>query len=44
MHVTAPVISTRAVEEILQKAAITPIEKHAALRGITDKIMVYEIP
>jgi class 3 adenylate cyclase len=44
IHVTGPVMAAGAVEAILQQAAITPIEKHAALRGITDKIMVYEIP
>jgi class 3 adenylate cyclase len=44
IHVTGPVMAADAVEAILQHAAITPIEKHAALRGITDKIMVYEIP
>jgi class 3 adenylate cyclase len=44
IHVTGPVRSAHAVEAILQHEAITPIEKHAALRGITDKIMVYEIP
>lgn len=44
IHVTGPVMAADAVEAILQQAAITPIEKHAALRGITDKIMVYEIP
>jgi class 3 adenylate cyclase len=44
IHVTSPVISTQAVEAILRKAEITPIQKHAALRGIADKIVVYEIP
>jgi class 3 adenylate cyclase len=44
IHVTGPVISAHAVEAILQKAQITPIQKHAALRGIADKIVVYEIP
>jgi len=44
IHVTGPVMAADAVEAILQHAAITPIEKHAALRGITDRIMVYEIP
>jgi class 3 adenylate cyclase len=44
IHVTGPVISAHAVTAMLAKKAITPIEKHAALRGITDKIMVYEIP
>jgi len=31
------------VAAILEKAAITPIQKHAALRGIADKMLVYEI-
>jgi hypothetical protein len=29
---------------MLEKAAIKPIEKRAALRGIADKMLVYEIP
>src|ERR1700754_3516182 len=44
IHVTGPLIGSPAVTAILEKAAITPIEKHAALRGIADKILVYEIP
>jgi class 3 adenylate cyclase len=44
IHVTGPVIGVPAVTAILEKAAITPIEKQAALRGIADKILVYEIP
>ncbi|MGM4902260.1 adenylate/guanylate cyclase domain-containing protein [Tardiphaga sp. 866_E4_N2_1] len=44
IHITSPVISALAVEAILRKAEITPIQKHAALRGIADKIVVYEIP
>src|SRR3954453_21053939 len=44
IHVTGPVIGPPAVTAILEKAAITPIEKHAALRGIADKMLVYEIP
>jgi class 3 adenylate cyclase len=44
IHVTGPVISANAVTEMLERAAITPIEKHAALRGIADKMLVYEIP
>jgi len=34
----------RSVDGILEKAAITPIQKQAALRGIADKMLVYEIP
>jgi class 3 adenylate cyclase len=44
IHLTGPVIDAPAVTAILDKAAITPIQKHAALRGIADKILVYEIP
>ena len=44
IHVTGPVIDAPAVAAILDKAAITPIQKQAALRGIADKIVVYEIP
>ena len=44
MHITGPVLDAPEVATILQKAAITPIQKQAALRGIADKIVVYEIP
>jgi class 3 adenylate cyclase len=44
IHVTGPVIDAPAVAAILEKAAITPIQKQAALRGIADKMLVYEIP
>jgi class 3 adenylate cyclase len=44
IHVTGPVISAHAVDAILQKANITPVQKQAALRGIADRIVVYEIP
>jgi class 3 adenylate cyclase len=44
IHVTAPVIDTPAVASILEREAIKPIQKHAALRGIADKMLVYEIP
>jgi class 3 adenylate cyclase len=44
MHVTGPVIDSPAVAAILEKAAIKPIQKQAALRGIADKMLVYELP
>ena len=44
IHITGPVIESPAVATILQKEAIRPIQKEAALRGIADKIVVYEIP
>ena len=44
IHLTAPVIEAPGVAAILEKAHIMPIRKQAALRGIADKMMVYEIP
>src|SRR5215813_4378216 len=44
IHITAPVIDAPGVATILEKEAIRPIQKHAALRGIADKVLVYEIP
>src|ERR1700716_170810 len=44
IHITGPVIDAPAVAAILEKEAITPIQKQAALRGIADKISVYELP
>jgi hypothetical protein len=38
------VIESPGVAAILEKEAIRPIQKEAALRGIADKIVVYEIP
>ena len=43
IHITGPVIDAPAVAAILDREAITPIQKQAALRGIADKIVVYEI-
>jgi class 3 adenylate cyclase len=44
IHITGPVIDAPAVAAMLDKASIAPIQKQAALRGIADKIVVYEIP
>jgi class 3 adenylate cyclase len=44
IHITAPVIDSPAVATILEKEALKPIQKQAALRGIADKMVVYEIP
>jgi class 3 adenylate cyclase len=44
IHITAPVIDAPGVATILEKEAIKPIQKQAALRGIADKMVVYEIP
>jgi hypothetical protein len=38
------VIDSPAVASILEKAKLRPIQKEAALRGIADKMVVYEIP
>src|SRR5579871_6040490 len=44
IHVTGGVIDTPEVTAILQKQEIRPIQKQAALRGIADRVLVYEIP
>jgi class 3 adenylate cyclase len=44
IHVTGGVVDTPEVLAMLQKQAIEPIRKQAALRGIADKVLVYEIP
>jgi class 3 adenylate cyclase len=44
IHITGPVINAPGVAAILDKEAIRPIQREAALRGIADKIVVYEIP
>ena len=44
IHITGPVMDAPAVATILEKEAIKPIQKQAALRGIADKMVVYEIP
>jgi class 3 adenylate cyclase len=44
IHITAPVIDSPAVATILEREALKPIQKQAALRGIADKMVVYEIP
>jgi class 3 adenylate cyclase len=44
IHITGPVIESPGVAAILEREAIRPIKKEAALRGIADKIVVYEIP
>jgi class 3 adenylate cyclase len=44
IHITGPVIDAPAVAAILDRESITPVQKQAALRGIADKIVVYEIP
>jgi class 3 adenylate cyclase len=44
IHITGPVIDAPGVAALLDQKAIKPIQKQAALRGIADKIVVYEIP
>jgi class 3 adenylate cyclase len=44
IQATGGVVEVPAVSAILQERAITPIQKQAALRGIADKVLVYEIP
>src|SRR5580658_653159 len=44
IHITGPVIDAPGVAAIIDKESIAPIQKQAALRGIADKILVYELP
>jgi class 3 adenylate cyclase len=44
IHATGGVVELPAVSAILKERAIKPIQKEAALRGIADKVLVYEIP
>src|ERR1700761_2380154 len=44
IHVTGGVVDTPEVLAVLKERAIQPIQKEAALRGISDKVLVYEIP
>jgi class 3 adenylate cyclase len=44
IHITGPVIDAPGVVALLDSKEIKPIQKQAALRGIADKIVVYEIP
>jgi class 3 adenylate cyclase len=44
IHITGPVLDAPAVAEVLKQREIRPIQKQAALRGIADKMVVYEIP
>ncbi|WP_315834596.1 adenylate/guanylate cyclase domain-containing protein [Bradyrhizobium prioriisuperbiae] len=41
---TKPVVADSDVAKILEKAGLCPLEQRAALRGITDDALVYEIP
>jgi class 3 adenylate cyclase len=44
IHITSPVLDAPAVAQLLEQRSIRPIQKQAALRGIADKMVVYEIP
>jgi class 3 adenylate cyclase len=44
IHLTQPVIGAPEVAAIIARESIKPIRKEAALRGIADKMVVYEIP
>jgi class 3 adenylate cyclase len=44
IQVTGPVIESPGVAALLRDGTITAIPKQAALRGIADKVLVYEIP
>jgi class 3 adenylate cyclase len=41
---TGAVVKSPAVMELLHKANLSPVEKSVELRGISDKVVIYEIP
>ena len=43
MYATSPVVDAPAVPPSAE-GSIVPVQKEAALRGIADKVVVYEIP
>ncbi len=44
INATEPVVRSPAVMELLNKAGLSPAEKSVQLRGIADKVVIYEIP
>jgi hypothetical protein len=44
INATEPVVKSPAVMELLRKAGLIPMEKSVELRGIADKVVIYEIP
>jgi class 3 adenylate cyclase len=44
INATEPVVRSPAVMELLNKAGLAPAEKSVQLRGIADKVVIYEIP
>jgi hypothetical protein len=44
IFVTKPVVEDRQTSQILKRAGLEPREQLAALRGIADQTVVYEIP
>ena len=44
INATGPVVKSPAVMELLAKAGLTPAEKTVELRGISDSVVIYEIP
>ena len=44
INATEPVVRSPAVMDLLDKAGLTPAEKTVELRGISDSVVIYEIP
>jgi hypothetical protein len=44
INATEPVVRSPAVMDLLSKAGLLPAEKSVQLRGIADKVVIYEIP
>jgi len=44
INATSSIVKSPAVMDLLQRAGLTPAEKSVELRGISDRIVIYEIP
>lgn len=44
IYVTKPVVDDKQASQILERSGLHAVAQHAALRGITDDALVYEIP
>jgi class 3 adenylate cyclase len=41
---TGPVVEHPGSSSILKKSSVEPVQQRASLRGISDELVVYEIP
>ena len=44
IYATGPVVEHAGTSKLLETSSLKPVPRRAALRGIHDEMMVYEIP